>query len=68
MIPQLKWKISIGGAQTTDEVIFEGLDGTLGGIDLVIVGFNELDGWCISFCGEDIKNGCEGVDDVVTLC
>ena len=44
MIPQLKWKISIGGAQTTDEVIFEGLDGTLVGIDLVIVGFNKLDG------------------------
>ncbi len=86
----MKWKICVGGAQTTDEVVFEGLNGTFGGIDLVIVGFDKLDGtilgcdnslnghcglvigdvegWCISFCCEDIKSGYEGIDDVFTLC
>jgi hypothetical protein len=90
VIPQLKRKICVSGAQSADEVVFEGLDGTLGGIYSVIVGFNKLDGtitgcdkglngscglvigdvegWGMSFCSEDIKSGCEGIDDVVTLC
>lgn len=34
----------VGGAEATDEVIFEGLDGAFSGVDPVIVGFDKLNG------------------------
>ncbi len=42
MVPQLKGKICISCAQTTDKMVFEGLDGAFGIIDSVV--FNKLYG------------------------
>ena len=36
-VPQLGWEISVCGAETGDEVVFEGLDGSFCGIDTVLV-------------------------------
>lgn len=43
MIPQLEGKSNVSGAETTDEVVFEGLDGAFCRIRAVVVGFNKLD-------------------------
>ena len=43
MIPQLEGKSNVSGAETTDEVVFEGLDGTFCRICAVVVGVDELD-------------------------
>jgi hypothetical protein len=43
MVPKLEWEVDIGGAESTDEVVFESLYGSFRGIDAMIVGFNELD-------------------------
>ena len=40
----MEWKVDVSGAQPTDEVIFEGLDGSFRGVDAVIVGFHKLNG------------------------
>ena len=41
-VPQLGREITICGAETGDEMVFESLDGSFGGIDTVFVGWNEL--------------------------
>jgi len=38
----LEREVTIGDAEAADEMVFEGLDGPLGGIDTVIVGFDDL--------------------------
>jgi hypothetical protein len=43
MVPQLEGEVCIGRAETTDEVVFERLDGAFGGICAMIVGFDKLD-------------------------
>ncbi len=37
------WPFSCGGAESTDEVVFESLDGSFCGVDAMIAGFDELD-------------------------
>jgi hypothetical protein len=44
MVPQLEREVDVSGTQSTDEVIFESLDGSFCSIDAMIVGFDELDG------------------------
>ncbi len=43
MVPKLEWEVDVGGAKSTDEVVFESLDGLLRGVDAMIVGFDKLD-------------------------
>ena len=43
MVPQLERKVCVGDAQSTDEVVFEGLDGTFCGVDTMVVGFYKLE-------------------------
>jgi hypothetical protein len=43
MVPQLKWKLRVCGAQAADEMIFECLNCPFGSIDSMIVWFYELD-------------------------
>ena len=42
MIPKLEGKICIRGAQSTNEVVFEGLDGPFCCVDPMVVGFHKL--------------------------
>jgi hypothetical protein len=42
-VPQLNWEVGVGCAQCSNEMIFEGLDGSFGGIDAVVVWFYKLD-------------------------
>ena len=78
MIPQLKWEIDVRCAESTDEVVFEGLDGTFRGVDVVIMRFYELyfdvvvSSKFFDFCGRlvvsDVEVRCvsicpEGVDN-----
>jgi len=39
-VPEVKGKFRVGGAQTWDEVVFEGLDRAFGGILLVEAGWS----------------------------
>ena len=38
----MQWKIDVGGAKATDEMIFEGLNSSFGRIDSVVVWFHKL--------------------------
>ena len=38
-IPKLQWKLAVGCGKGTDEMRLESLNGVLGGIDTVVVGF-----------------------------
>ncbi len=42
LIPQLERKFAIGGSKCTNEVCLERLNGALGGINMMVVGFNQL--------------------------
>ena len=42
MIPQLKWKLWVRGAEATDEMILERLNCTFGGVDVVVVWLDKL--------------------------
>ena len=44
MVPQLELKVDVCGAEATDEVVFESLDGSFSGVDSVIVGLDKLNG------------------------
>jgi hypothetical protein len=44
MVPQLGRKADVSGAESTDEVVFEALDGSFRCVDAVIVGPNKLNG------------------------
>lgn len=59
MIPQLKWKICIGDAQTADEVILKCLYGSLGCIDTVIVRFDKLQ--VALLLSQKLAGGCAGL-------
>lgn len=43
MVPKLEREVFIGCTQTTDEMVFERLYSSFGGVDSMVVGFNELD-------------------------
>ena len=59
MVPQLEWEIYVGGAESTDEVVFESLDGSFRGVDAMIVGFDELD--CTVAGGDEFFDGGRGL-------
>ncbi len=42
-VPKLNQEIGVSCAQCSDKTILEGLDGSFGGVDMVVVWFNELD-------------------------
>ncbi len=42
IVPKLEWKIFVGSAKATDEVVFESLYSSLCGVDSMVVGFHEL--------------------------
>ena len=44
MVPQLEHEVDVCGAEATDEVFFESLDGLFCGADSVIVGLDKLNG------------------------
>ena len=44
VVPKLEWEVDVSGAQATDEVIFESLDGSFSGVDSVVVGLDKLNG------------------------
>ena len=44
MVPKLEWEIDVGGAESTDEVVFESLDGAFRCIDTMIVWLDKLNG------------------------
>ena len=41
-VPKLNWEVRVCGSKGSDETIFKRLDGTLGGVDAMIVGFDKL--------------------------
>ncbi len=55
MVPQLEWEVDVGGTESTDEVVFEGLDGAFRGVDAMIVGFDELN--CTVSGGDKFLDG-----------
>lgn len=59
MVPQLEWEIFVCHAQSTDEVIFEGLDGSFHGVDSVIISLHELE-LTVLFL-EKLFYGCTGL-------
>ena len=59
MVPQLEQEADVGGAESTDEVVFESLDGSFRGIDAMIVGFDELD--CTVAGGDEFFDGSRGL-------
>ena len=44
VVPQLEQEVDICGAEATDEVVFESLDGSFCGVDAGIVGLDKLNG------------------------
>ncbi len=40
----MEWEVDVCGAEATDEVVFERLDGPFCGVDSMIVGLDELNG------------------------
>ena len=83
MVPQLEGEVDVGGAESTDEVVFEGLDGAFCGVDAMVVGFNKLN--CTVSGGDKFFDGsrslvicdvegrsesffCECVEDVAEGC
>jgi|LakMenEpi03Aug12_release.lakeMendotaPanAssembly.Ray.scaffolds.fasta_scaffold4763456_1 hypothetical protein len=59
MVPKVEWEIDVGGAEPTDEVVFESLDGPFCGIDAMIVGFDEL--YCTVAGGDKFFDGGRGL-------
>jgi hypothetical protein len=55
----LEREVDVGGAESTDEVVFEGLDGAFRGIDAMIVGFDELNGTVSG--GDKLFDGSRGL-------
>ncbi len=43
LVPKLDQEVSVGHAERTDEVILEGLDGSFGSINAMIVWLDELE-------------------------
>ena len=42
-VPEVEGEGAVGGAETGDEVIFEGANGSLGGVAAMDVGWDELE-------------------------
>lgn len=55
MVPQLEREVDVHGAESTNEVVFEGLDGAFCGVDAMIVGFDELN--CTVLGGDTFFDG-----------
>jgi len=64
MVPKLEREVFIGCTQTTDEMVFERLYSSFGGVDSMVVWFNELD-VSILFLHEFLDGGgCLIVGDI----
>jgi len=64
MVPKLEREVFIGCTQTTDEMVFERLYSSFGGVDSMVVGFHKLD--CSVLLLHEILDGlgCLVVGDV----
>ena len=55
----MEGEVSIGNAEAADEMVFKGLDGPFGGVNPVVVGFDDLEG--APFVAEEVGNWCAGL-------
>ena len=59
MIPQLKWEIWISGAKAANKMVFERLNRSFGGVDAMVVRFDELDRAFVLL--HECFDGCSGL-------
>ena len=52
LVPKLNGEVHVGGSESPNEMILEGLNCTLSGVDAVIAGFDELE---LAFLRDEVQ-------------